>query len=298
MRHLGLKLVSLVLASMLWLAVAGEATVYRNLRVPLEFANVPEPLEMIGEPPSSVEVRVRGSSAILGGIDPGDVVAVLDLRAAREGRRLFHILSDQVRVPFGVTVSQVSPGTIALQFERSGTRVVPVVPAIEGEPAAGYAVTGWQSNPAQVEIVGPESRLRDLTEATTEPVSGAGADTTVRVAVTVGVADSAVRLKEARTAHVTVAVTPAPVEQVVPAVAVRFRNLGSGRSAKAEPRVVDVTLRGSRDALRAIVPAAVSVLVDLAGLGAGGYNLPVRVGPLGRVGVGRPPPATVQVTIR
>jgi YbbR domain-containing protein len=242
-----------------------------------------------------VEVRVRGSSAILGGIDPGDVMAVLDLRSAREGRRLFHVLSDEVRVPVGVTVSQVSPGTIALQFERSASRVVPVVPAIEGEPASGYAVTGWQSNPAQVEIVGPESRLRDLTEATTEPVSVEGTHTTVNDEVTVGVADSAVRLKEAHTARVTVAVSAAPAEQVVPAVSVRFRNLGSGRSAKAEPSIVDVTLRGSRDALSAVAPADVAAFVDLAGLGSGRYNLPVQVGP---VGLGASTPATVQVTIK
>jgi hypothetical protein len=40
-RHLGLKFLSIALASLLWLVVSGEQTVERALRVPLEFTNLP-----------------------------------------------------------------------------------------------------------------------------------------------------------------------------------------------------------------------------------------------------------------
>src|SRR5207244_7345473 len=39
--HLGLKFVSIALAALLWVAVAGEQTVERALRIPLEFTNLP-----------------------------------------------------------------------------------------------------------------------------------------------------------------------------------------------------------------------------------------------------------------
>ena len=57
-RHIGLKLLSLALALLLWSLVAGQKEAERSLRVPLEFQNMPPSLEMIGEPPSSVDVRV------------------------------------------------------------------------------------------------------------------------------------------------------------------------------------------------------------------------------------------------
>ena len=63
-RHLGLKIVAVVLATLLWLSVAGEHIVERSLRVPLEFRNLPPQLEIVGDAPASVDVRLRGSSAI------------------------------------------------------------------------------------------------------------------------------------------------------------------------------------------------------------------------------------------
>ena len=107
--HLGLKFVSIALAALLWVAVAGEQTVERALRIPLEFTNLPAQLEVVGDAPAVVDVRVRGSSGALNRIAGGELVAVLDLRSARTGRRLFHLGGADVRTPFGVDVVQVNP---------------------------------------------------------------------------------------------------------------------------------------------------------------------------------------------
>src|SRR5688572_12020259 len=101
-RYLGLKILAVLLAAVLWFTVAGEHVVERTLRVPLELRNVPPQFEIVGDPPMTVDVRVRGSSALLSRMDPGDVVAILDLQGARAGSRLFHLRTDAVRGPFGV----------------------------------------------------------------------------------------------------------------------------------------------------------------------------------------------------
>ena len=64
-RHLGLKIVAIALATLLWLSVAGEHVVERIMRVPLEFRNIPAELEVVGDPPATVDVRLRGSSGLL-----------------------------------------------------------------------------------------------------------------------------------------------------------------------------------------------------------------------------------------
>ena len=83
-RHIGLKVVSIALAALLWLVVSGEQIVERALRIPLEFTNLPAQLELVGEPPTVVDVRVRGSSGALeprrdrragGGARPADRAA-------------------------------------------------------------------------------------------------------------------------------------------------------------------------------------------------------------------------------
>ena len=297
-RQLGLKVLAVVLASVLWLTVAGEHVVERSLRVPLEFRNIPEALEIVGNAPDSVDVRLRGSSAVLSRVQSGEIVAVLDLATARAGSRLFHIRADEVRAPYGVDVAQVVPSTLALELEKSARRKVPVVPAVEGDPAPGFVVGRVLSEPAAVEIVGPDSRVKQVAEATTEPVSVKDAKTRVRDGVTIGVADASVRLAQAQSAQVTVEIWPAPVERQVSDVPVRYRNLGTGLRAKLSPQLVRVTVRGAKEPLAALRADSVEAFVDLAGLGAGQYNLRVQVQPAESFGVVVIDPAVVSVVIR
>ena len=73
-RHLGLKVLAIILASVLWFTVAGEHVVERSLRVPLAARNLPTSLEIVGDLPETVDVRVRGSSAQLSRLDTGDSI--------------------------------------------------------------------------------------------------------------------------------------------------------------------------------------------------------------------------------
>lgn len=297
-RHLGLKVLAISLATLLWLTVAGEHVVERGMRVPLEFRNIPAALEIVGDPPASVDVRLRGSSALLSRLDPGEIVAVLDLKAARAGSRLFHIANDAVRAPYGVEVAQVVPGTLALELERSGRRTIPVVPALEGEPAPGFVTGKVTSDPATVEVAGPESRLRQLTGATTEPVEVTGSQDRVRDVVTIGIADSAVRMVQPQNATVVVEVLPAPVERDLPGLPVRWRNLGAGLRAQVQPSLTRLTARGRREALASLSAGEIDAFVDLAGLGPGRYNLRVQVDPSQTFRITAIAPAVVNVTIR
>jgi YbbR domain-containing protein len=208
-QNLALKIVSVVLAALLWLIVSGEQTVERVLRIPLEYTNIPAQLELVGETPTVVDVRVRGSSGTLGRLSSGDLAAVLDVRSPRPGQRLYHLTGSEVRAPFGVDVVQVAPSSIALFFEQSSAKTVPVTPVLEGQPAEGYVVDRVTANPAKVEIVGPASALKALSSAVTEAVSVEGATKNVVESVTVGPADPTVRLRGPQTtAQVTVAIVP------------------------------------------------------------------------------------------
>jgi YbbR domain-containing protein len=296
-RHIGLKLLSVAIAVLLWMVIAGEETVERGLRVPLELQQFPPGLELLGDVPTTADVRVRGASGTLSRVSPGDIVAVLDLRGARAGERLFHLTPEQVRAPFGVEVIQVAPPTVAVAFEKSASKNVPIKPAIDGRPAAGYTVGKITAEPPTVEVVGPESAIRRVTEALTEPVSVAGALRPVQETVTVGTLDSAVRVKTQRTARVTVQIVPAPLEQTVRDRPVHLRNLAANLMATVIPTEVDVTLRGSREALARIRPDDATAFVDLRDLGAGVYTVTVDAESSRDAGVARIDPAAVAVRI-
>jgi YbbR domain-containing protein len=295
--HLGLKMLSVGFAVLLWLFVSGDEVVERGLRVPLEFLQFPDGLEMIGEPTSLVDVRVRGESGTLSRLNPADVVAQLDLKAARVGHRLYQLTPEQVRAPFGVQVVQVTPPSVGIVFEVSASKQVPVVPAVEGDPAAGYVVGTVTVDPVSVEVVGPASAIARVTQAVTEPVSVTGARATVNDGVTVGLLDPALRLKTPGLAQVRVEVMPGPVERTVRDRPVHLRNTGTNLYARATPNAVSVVLRGTREGVNGADIDEVVASTDLSGLGVGNYTLPVRVDAPAGAGVARVLPATIQVSI-
>jgi YbbR domain-containing protein len=207
------------------------------------------------------------------------------------------LTAEQVRVPFGVELVQVTPSAIAMAFEKAASRVLPVVPAIDGRPAPGYIVGAMTSDPASVEVVGPESAVKRATEAMTEPVSIAGAREIVQEIVTIGVMDSALRVKNPRPASVTVQIVPAPLERTIRNRALHLRNVGPLLQARAEPTAVDVTVRGSRETLNDVDPDDVVAYLDLSGLGAGEYTLSPHSDGSQDAGVVRIEPASVKVRI-
>lgn len=297
-RNLGLKLMAVLLATALWFIVAGEQQVERAMRIPLEFRNKPAHLEIVGDPPTAVDIRVLGSSAVLSRMEQGELVAVLDLTNARPGSRLFHMRTDAVRVPYGVEVQNIAPATVGLELESSLQRTLIVTPAVEGEPAPGFVAGQISAEPGKVEVIGPESHVRALAAATTEPVSIERAQADVQDTVTIGVSDAAVRLVSPQNATVRVQIRPAPIERELQAVPVRWRNLGTGYRAVVSPQVVEVTVRGGREAVEEMRAETIDAFVDLAGLGPGQYNLRVQFDPTPNFGVSAIAPAVVQVTIK
>jgi YbbR domain-containing protein len=201
-RHFGLKLLSVALAVLLWLVVAGEEVVERSLAVSLELQQFPTGLELQNEPPSGVDVRVRGQAGALARLSTADLVAVLDLGDAGPGRRLYHLGPDQIRTPYGVEVVQVAPSSVSLIFERTLTRTVPIQPSIEGRPATGYRVGTIVTVPSLVEVVGPSSAVTRADRALTETIDVEGARAPVRRTVRVGLADPQIRLKAGPTTAV------------------------------------------------------------------------------------------------
>jgi hypothetical protein len=294
----GLQLLSVALALVLWFLIAGQKQAERSVRVAIEFQNVPESLEIIGEPPSFADVRVRGAASGIGQLRTGDLIVLLDLATARPGRRLFHLTPDQVVCPTGVHVLQVVPATVGLTFDASILRSVPVVPVTGGMPAPGYVVKRVVSNPGTVDVIGPESAIRQLAEATTEPLDLNGATRTIHETVAIGLANPQVRLRSARNAVVTVEIEPAPIERLIAGVAVQAQGLGPRLRATVTPHTVTVTAHGPAAVVRQLLPAKVPLFVDLSGLRRGRYNLPVHAPPAADYSVSSVNPSTVRVVIR
>jgi YbbR domain-containing protein len=248
--------------------------------VQVQFRNMPPSLELVGETVRNVDVRLSGAASLISALESYQVVATVDLTDARAGVRVFPLTAEQISVPLGVEVKGVNPATISLALEPGASKMVPVKPTIDGDPADGYEIGEVIVQPQQVEILGPESHLKDAPDAVTERISIEGATSDVADTVGIGVTDPAVRLRQPHSARVTIRILAGPVAKFVNRPVV-FQRLAPGLKATAQPAAVAVSIRAAGRVLAAIAEPLLKPYVDVQGLGPGRYNLPVRLDPQG-----------------
>ena len=275
LRHVGLKLLSIAVATLLWLVVTGDPVVERTLRVGLELQRTPAGVELVGSVPEAVSVRVRGPAGQLAGLAPGDLTVVVDLDGVRQGRRAFALTAGQVTAPHGIEVVQVSPGSLLLAFEATVSKVVPVRPEIEGTPVPGHSVTNVSVAPSHVRIEGPESAVVRLSDVVTEPVSVERATSLVRSAAMIDIADAGVRLSGPATAVVTVTIAADTSERTIAGVPIEIRGDLPARTSLF-PATASVTVQGAGAVIAGLTASDVRIFVQTGSSTASGQSLDVR----------------------
>lgn len=108
----GLKLLALALSLLLWTTYKAEPVSEVGYLVPLEFSGISGDLEISGDPPTQVQVRVRGRSALLRRLSRSDLSIDVDLTGHRASEMLIHLTPDLVAAPFGVTVVRITPSQV------------------------------------------------------------------------------------------------------------------------------------------------------------------------------------------
>jgi YbbR domain-containing protein len=295
-RNIGLKIAALGLGVLLWVTISGQQ-VERSVLVQLQFRNIPASLELTGDTPRTVDVRVRGAAGLISALEPYQVVATVDLTDTRAGLRIFPLTNEQISVPLGVDVKSVDPPTISLTLEKSAIAQVEVRPTIDGDPAAGYEMGEVTVQPSRVEVIGPESHLQDRPAAVTERISIEGATAAVNETVSLGLTDPAVRLRQTQSARVTIRIVPAPVVRL-PGLPVDIRRASPGRRVSAEPAAVTLSVQGAASILKSLGERQLQPYVDVSGLRPGRHTVAVRVdGPDGLV-ISAITPASIVVRIQ
>ncbi len=205
-RNFGLKVISLVIAVVLWLAVVRDPMAEVVVKTPIEFDHVPQNLDFTSEHIPQAEIRVRGPERIVRGLDQEEVHASLDLADATPGERTYDLNSRIVRVPRSVEVVQVMPAQLRINFDKDITKMVPVRPRVIGTFAPGVqlAPNGVIPEPAQVAVVGPEKRVKEIDAVLTDTVDATGVIGRATFATAVSVPDPLVRLAHPGPIHVTV----------------------------------------------------------------------------------------------
>ena len=175
LHNFALKLLSLVMAVALWLAVArDQAPAEAAVMVPIEFHRIPDNLEIATENIAQAQIRVRGPERLIRRLTPADVHVEIDLAGAKSGERTFDLTAQQVREPRDLEVVQVVPSQFHITFDSRLTRKVEVRPRVIGAFATGLHIAQVAAVPSMITISGPRQRVEAVEAATTDTVDATG----------------------------------------------------------------------------------------------------------------------------
>ena len=178
-------MVALVAAVLLWYGLAGERNEnisVRGVKAALTLVNMPRDLVLMSSVPDTISVQLRGP--LSKSLEAATGLEVyLDLADARPGMSSFTIDAAGIPLPDDVEVVSIEPSAIDLELEHLTSNNIALQPIVEGVPAPGFTIGEIRISPIQVNIQGPESRVLELEQVETTPISVEGATGPVEATV-------------------------------------------------------------------------------------------------------------------
>jgi YbbR domain-containing protein len=165
-----LKILSLVLALMLWVAVAYMGESRMSIAVTISAENLGRNYIISKMDPDEVLVTLDGPVSILKGIRARDVRIPLDLVDVKEGRQVFSLRKDNVFRPEGLKVDAIKPDYVVIETDSIMEKRLKTVVKLDKKWMGMYVVKSW--SPRYVAVEGSNDTLKGRDSIVTLPVDG------------------------------------------------------------------------------------------------------------------------------
>lgn len=254
--ELFVRLLSLALAILIYLQVAGQTTngnVQRTIvGVPVQTVGLPSNLAVVGTRPEKVDITVSGSAKVINGLASTGVVASVNLAGAKPGTDAYYV---QIGVPAQVQPLEATPADVNVSVEPLLEREASLSLDVQGSAAPGFGVNGAATSSPNFVVLRGTALAVDQVSRVVATVDVTGAGQTIHAQVT--------PIAETAGGHVVagVQVVPGSVTVTVPIGAAT-----PSKSVQVAPDVSGQPAAGYRIVSIQAAPAAVQVLGPAAAL--------------------------------
>ena len=168
LENLGLKVSAVLIAVVLWFFVTSQGQSEISLEAPLEFKDIPAELGIASSTAKEVTLTIRGQERFMKNLNASDLRVFLELGKAKPGEMVYPVNKEDVKLPFAMTVTNVTPPSVRVKLEEIAQKTVPVQPQLFGSPEK-RAVISIVVEPKVAVIRGLKSELRRIDMIRTEP---------------------------------------------------------------------------------------------------------------------------------
>ena len=292
-----LKLVALILAIIIWFLVVGEQKSEVRLTVPIELRNLPTHLE-ITESISQVEVTLRGFSSFVKRLTPSDIDVYIDLSNVVQGANSFVLSPEEIGVPVGATVIQVSPSNIEISLDATVRKTLIVEPVVRGTPADGYELGEVTVEPETIKLAGAQTLLKPLTKVETEVITLDTVQEDFIKKVKVKLPNGSLRIEkeEDRVVTVQAKIVPEMIDRFFEVIPLLVQEKET-RPFKLMPESITALVHGPKLELLDMEPADIPAIIDTTSLSEGQSTVQVRFALPDSMNVKIYYPKTITITI-
>ncbi len=272
----------------------------RQFSVPLQL-RLPDNLVPAAPHPNRVRVRLRGDEARIFNVLEEDILAYADFREHRsDGEFRANISVEPTGTALDLEALEISvePMYVTVTLEEKRIRSLEVVPNIVGFPPPGYELSDYRLSPTTVDVVGPRSRLEDVTQILTEAITLSGRTSNFSERVRLVRPDPLVELPGGNIVDFRALITETVVQTTFDDVDIAVVDLDPGLSYAADRESGSMRVQGKQLDVEGIPPGRIGLFVDAGGITAPGtYTLPVRPQIPGGILVLSIDPARIEITV-
>ncbi len=170
LNEIRLKVLSLVLAIMLWLSMMYMGESKMTFSAPVSFTNLNKSLTIREADTRDILITVNAPLSVLKHVRAKDIAVALDLSRTKEGRHILNITKSDIIVPRGVKIEDVKPEYVVIETDKIVEKHLQTVVKLGEKLAGSYRVVSWY--PQQIYVEGPKDLLEKSNSIATFPVEG------------------------------------------------------------------------------------------------------------------------------
>ena len=163
-------MLSILFITGIWFSVSRGQDTLVSLDIPVDYTKRAAGTEIVDTSVKSVSLVLSGSGALVKSVTPDQIGVRLDLSNAVIGPNSFSITSENISLPPGIVLREVTPSVVEVFLDETIMRVLPVQIDWVGKLSGGLILVDAVSRPEKVEVTGGKRILEKLKTIYTEKV--------------------------------------------------------------------------------------------------------------------------------
>ncbi len=163
-------LISLFCVTGIWLSFSKGMETLASHKVPVEFINPDQKMEIISTSSSNVTLLISGARPLINALKPEQINVKLNLSQSAVGSNQLSITKENIVLPPGIRLKKIEPSEIDVTLDTLVEKELPIQPYWIGKLPKGLVMIEAKPIPKTIGVIGGGLLLRDISTIFTEQI--------------------------------------------------------------------------------------------------------------------------------